>query len=415
MKVLAICFFAPPQLTPQAIQIGRQLYHLDAQVTLIHGRDANLASTYNQYPDFSSKVSSFEVPSPPNTLKGRMHRAAMRYLPFYGDAPDIYRSWVSGAVERGLGVIDEFRPDVLASFGVPMSDHLVGLALAHQSGLPWLAHFSDPWADNAFHERSKLAAWVNRRQERAVIEHAHRTLFTSSRTVDLVMSKYPASWRDRVAVVPHAWDMGNFPEPPHAPPRDVGKTVVRHIGSCYGRRSPEPLFEALVSVQRTAPGLLSNVVFEFIGYVSPAFQNSSLLALLPVGLVSFLGSVTYNESLGLMTAADALLVIDAHSDSDSVFLPSKLIEYIGTRKPIWGITPQGTSAELIGDWMGFEKFVASPKDIPGIAEMLTIGLSRLNQASGPGENSLEIFERYSPQAVAASLRTELASVVGTAI
>jgi hypothetical protein len=43
--------------------------------------------------------------------------------------------------------------------------------------------------------------------------------------------------------------------------------------------------------------------------------------------------VGYQESLKLMSEADALLVIDAPADQ-SVFLPSKLIDYIGAGRPI---------------------------------------------------------------------------------
>ena len=69
MKLLAICYYAPPQLTPQAIQIGRQLYHLDAEVTLLHGRDAQFAPAYDQYPNFFDRIAPLAVQgSGPATL-----------------------------------------------------------------------------------------------------------------------------------------------------------------------------------------------------------------------------------------------------------------------------------------------------------------------------------------------------------
>lgn len=65
--------------------------------------------------------------------------------------------------------------------------------------------------------------------------------------------------------------------------------------------------------------------------------------------------------------ADVLLVIDADSDG-SLFLPSKLIEYLPFRRPILGLTPvPGPSADLIRE-LGYQ--VVAPGDLPAIAATL---------------------------------------------
>ena len=71
--------------------------------------------------------------------------------------------------------------------------------------------------------------------------------------------------------------------------------------------------------------------------------------------------------------ADVLLVIDAPSDGPSVFLPSKLIDYLPFRKPILGLTPEpGASARLLRR-LGCP--VAPPDDVDAIASALA-GLVR---------------------------------------
>ena len=81
-------------------------------------------------------------------------------------------------------------------------------------------------------------------------------------------------------------------------------------------------------------------------------------------VVSHIDVVPYMESLKYISNADVLLLIDAPSIGPSVFLPLKLIEYLGSGNPIFGITPlEGASANLIRKLGGI---VVSPDDIDGI-------------------------------------------------
>lgn len=429
MNLLAISFYAPPQLTPQAIQIGRLLYHLDASVTLLHGRDAQCADGYDQYPDFFRRIAALAVADPGPRLQGAWRRAAVRKLPLYGACPDLLAPWRRAALLRAQAHIAQHRPDALASFGMPMSDHLVGLALKRQTGLPWLAHFSDPWADNPFHKTTPLEHQINLALERRVIAHADQILFTSERILDLVMRKYPAAWRSRAAVLAHAWDLDHFAAPltqrtastasEHPKPhqgltkgvRHGVRHIVRHIGACYGTRSPEPLFAALARIAATAPRLLDAVAFEMIGPVAPAFLDSPALRSLPPGLLTRHPQVSYRSALQLAGDASALIVIEAPSKDDSVFLPSKLIDYIGVRRPVWGITPAGTGADVIADWSGGPHTCADPSHPATVAGMLAAAIDALDcqpDCYGPER----VAQRYAPQRAAHNLKQYLRHAIG---
>lgn len=432
MKLLAISCYAPPQLTPQAIQVARLLYHLDARVTLLHGRDPYFPDTYEQYPDFFARITSLAVADPGPPFKGLWHRAALRLLPLYGACPDLLGPWRRQACACALAHIAAQPPDALASFGMPMSDHLVALELKRRTGLPWLAHFSDPWADNVFHRTTRLEHQVNLALERRVVARADQLLFTSARTLELVMRKYPPAWRTRAAVLPHAWDTEHFAVPLAAPAAaGTGRRVVRYLGACYGARSPRPLFDALARLAASHPHQLDTVAFELIGPVAPALLDAGLLAALPPGLVTVRGQVGYRASLQLARDAAALLLIDAPSATDSVFLPSKLIDYIGARRPIWGITPPGTGADLIADWSGGAHTCADPSDAAAVAAMLLAAIEELD-GQGPSGRQLDrqclnghdpagqppcygpdhVALRFAPVRVAHSLKQYLRHAIG---
>jgi glycosyltransferase involved in cell wall biosynthesis len=274
----------------------------------------------------------------------------------------------------------KFRPDVLMTFGVPMSDHLLGLRLQPKLGVPWIAHFSDPWLDNAFHRRNVLSNLVNRRLERSVIAAADRLIFTSDETVDLVMSKYPPSWRTKARVLPHSFDPALYP----APPADTRGPVVRYLGNFYGHRSPVPLFRALRSILSDEPTLLEGVRIELIGQMPERMREHATLRALPTGLVQLVDTVPYSQSLQLMAGADLLLVIDGPDDL-SVFLPSKLVEYLGSGTPVFGIVPPGTSARLLAR---VGAAVADPRNPSQVAAGLRTTLRLVHRRQSAGQRQL---------------------------
>ena len=85
-------------------------------------------------------------------------------------------------------------------------------------------------------------------------------------------------------------------------------------------------------------------------------------------LVRVRGRVPPSEAAAIAADADVLLVIDAPSSGPSPFLPSKIVDYLPLRKPIFGVTPEpGATAALLRR-LGCA--VAPPEDVPAIAAAL---------------------------------------------
>ena len=373
MRVLAISYALPPMLYPQAIQIGRLLAHVDAEIGVISGRGEGSGNGLDSYADLDRKLAfHLAIPYRPR-LTGLPFRLARRFLPFYGRVPDEYRPWVAGAEQATLAKLKEtgFRPDALVTFGEPMSDHLLGLRLKRRLGLPWVAHFSDPWFDNPFRAGDIFANRINRLRERDTIAAAERVIFTSQETLELVMAKYPAAWRKKTDVLPHSFDLALYP-PWRA---KQGRLVIRHLGNFYGKRTPYPLLRAIRSLLDDKPNILDGVDFELVGRVPTGMRLHPSYRALPEGLVKVCDTVRYSESLRLMTDADLLLVMDAPAKI-SVFLPSKLIDYLGSGTLIFGIVPPGTSASLLVRLGGM---VADPSDPAQVAARLERAIAAAKQ------------------------------------
>jgi glycosyltransferase involved in cell wall biosynthesis len=368
-RVLAISWDMPPQSGPRAIQVSRTLREIatlgwhsdvicfDARSGRYHP-DPALAARL----DLPPEVTRIPVPSHEERLPVR---ALWRLCPPAGRLPDRQRVWV-GAATRAALVAARSRPaNVLVSFAQPWSDHLVGLRVHRALSLPWVAHFSDPWVE-APDGYARLPQWQRRlwaRWERQVAAEAAALVFVNQQTADATMRKYPAKWRRKVHIVPHGFAR---PRAGVVAADSRGPLRLVYTGRFYGEtRTPAPLLRAIARMASRG-ALDGDLRVTFVGPIEPEHQRLAD-ALDLARIVSFTGRVPFDESERYAAASDVLLVIDAPSDT-SLFLPSKLIEYLPLRKPILGLTPpRGAAADLM-QALGYP--VVAPDDEHGIADIL---------------------------------------------
>lgn len=394
-KLLAISFTYPPLALPRAVQVARLFKHLPLGTVLVCAdydeKDVRKDSTLVTEAEAAvEKV--LRVPFSLSGWRGRASTVAYRFqLPVWDKTPDQHRSWKRAVLKKVESFMraGDFPPDAIVTFGSPMSDHLIGVELKKRYGLPWLAHFSDPWVDNPFNRHDRLTRALNLSLERKVMATADTLIFTSEETIELVMSKYPAEWRTKARVLPHAFDSSLFPSQSK---QTDSKLTVRYLGDLYGRRTPQPLVDALRHILDVEPEALSDVSFELIGPTYDLPLEKLKLETLPAGLISLKAPVKYLESLSLMANADGLLVIDAPMEK-SVFLPSKLIDYVGAGRPILGLTPPGAASDLITRLGGF---VADPSNAVAVAETIGVFLSFLRERKNRHSETWGLREVRSP-------------------
>lgn len=266
-----------------------------------------------------------------------------------------------------------FQPsdvDVILTCSQPHCNHLLGRYLKHKLGRPWIAYFSDPWTDNVYAPYSSRRVFRHHLAlEKEIMAEADAVYFTSPETEHLVMEKYPEKIRKKVAVLPHSfvpdWYAGGTERRER---REGGRIRFVQTGHFYGPRTPLPLLEALAFLRKE---LVLADFFEFVFYGGMQEEHRRYIENQGLAdIVKLPGTVPYLESLRAMKEADYLLLIDAplSSPGESVFLPSKLVDYLGSRKPIVGITPlQGASARVLRET---GNLVCDITDIPAVADTL---------------------------------------------
>jgi len=377
-ELLAVSWEMPPLSGPRAVQVTRTLRHLAAlgwrsRVVCFGPRSTRYNQDYDVSPEAVTQgaVSLLRVPSAEEWF---LFRALWRVCPPVKLLPDEKRVWVRPAVKAARASLAQRPADLLVSFAQPWSDHLIGLALHRQTGLPWVAHFSDPWVDNPYVRGARWQRRIWERMEREVLAEATRIVFVNAPTADCVMAKYPADWRRRVRIVPQGFDREATPR---RASRAAGPLRIVYTGRFYDHfRTPDAFLQAVVALQRRAP-LDGRLHVEFVGGAMGRYKCRA--AKLGVdGIVSFSGRQSPDRVLETASTADVLLVIDAPSNGPNLFLPSKLVDYLPMQKPILGLTPaRGASADLLRR-LGYP--IVDPSD----ANAIEAALQRLIEAHESG-------------------------------
>jgi len=375
-KVLLITYNFPPLLTPESIQSSRYVKYLSYnqwQSTVVcadfqtFGSRPNDCNLQNGLP--------FDVTVYP--VKSRGPLWVNRVLSYdFLRYPDGKIGWYKPAVKKALSLIQENDFDVIHSWAMDHISNFVGLRLKKETGLPWVSHFSDPWVDNPYHYYGPVSRYFNLKWEKQVIENSDAVVFVSEETKKLVLKKYTRDLGEKCIVIPHCFDPEIINQLPGISENNKTRFTITYTGNFYLSRSPRTLFIALRNILAKRPELENQINIQIVGKLPTC--DKILLKRLNLGnIVTITGTVPYQKSLQYQKNADVLLVIDAPSKMPSVFLPLKLIEYIGFKKPILGITPLiGESASLIRSLRGS---VVSPEDIPGIETAILSLYEKFNE------------------------------------
>jgi glycosyltransferase involved in cell wall biosynthesis len=414
-RMVAVSWAIPPALFPRAIQVSRLLKGLkrlgwgttvvtvdDSSRDVADPRDAELAALYSPH---------YEVAAVP----ARMSKEPPWDLPHrwkYGPLTRMEEYWVLDAASEARRTFWR-DAEVLVTFAQPWRDHFVGLAFGRPR-LPWIAHFSDPWVDSLYYADS---AGDHRdldvSREAAIMHRCDLAVFTNQHAADLVMKKYSAAVQRKARVVPHAWDPDLAPlvesrlDAAKAPrPFRIG-----YVGALLtGRRTADDVFAALAALHSKL-GLHGRLDFTIVGSGSGTGDARHAVERMGLqSLVSFQPQVAYLESLAAMRRSDVLLVLDAAAGT-SVFLPSKLADYLMVERTMIGITPaHGASADLIRS-CGFP--VVAPGDVDAIATAIERLLTQHESGVPLPIAPPEIAHRFRLDTVSAAFAAVLDEAVTT--
>ncbi len=260
-------------------------------------------------------------------------------------------AWVDGAAGVAELLLQQHHFDFVISRNPP--SELLGLALAKNHGIPWIATWNDPYPTEKYPQpySGGLTTPLNSTKTRLLKEiarYAKWHLFPCERLRRYMLSYMPTGVADRSSVIPHL--VAEHAASKASAPDGAALTIV-HTGDLTPPRATAQFihgFGLFVRQQRVRP---TDVKLHFVGVTPPQtialLQNSSLLPYCEVH-----GRVDYPASREHIGRADIALLIEADLE-EGIFLPCKLVDYVQQGRPIFAVGPRfGTVRDLLGSWGG---------------------------------------------------------------
>lgn len=349
-KLLMVAFHFPPLAGSSGIQRTlRFVQHLPR-----HGWQPLVLSAHPRAYERTADDLLREVP-PDTVVRRAWALDTARHLSIGGRyigamaRPDRWVSWRFDAVRTGLQMIREHRPDAIWSTYPIATAHLIGAALQRKTGLPWIADFRDPMAQDGY--PSDPATWAQFKQiEEVATRNAALCTFTTPSAARSYQARYPFA-ASRIRLLENGYDEEAFvtatTRAAGAPPTPNGTRVLLHSGIVYPEeRDPSQLIAALKLLHdagRIRPGQLT---VRFRAAVHDALLKDLAQRHGVEPYIEIAPAVGYADALAEMLRVDGLLVLQASNCNEQV--PAKLYEYLRAGRPVLCLSdPAGDTAGVV--------------------------------------------------------------------
>ena len=351
-SALMIAFHFPPLAGSSGIQRTlRFVQHLPKSGWTPLVLSASLHAYGRTSPDLDNEIPAGTVVRRAFALDTARHLSVRgRYVDAMA-RPDRWVSWRFAAVRAGLKMVSEFRPAVIWSTYPIATAHLIGAEISRRSGVPWVADFRDPMAQDGYPPDPKTWAHFKAIEETAV-HRAACCMFTTPGAARMYRQRYPDA-AQRIVVLENGYDEESFVEVQAAAvgmqPLNPGFTTLLHSGIVYpSERDPTQLFVALRQMKEAGDFRESRLKVRFRAAV-----HDDLLAALAdqhqvQDCIEICPPVAYKAALREMLQADALLVMQAANCNEQI--PAKIYEYLRAHRPIVCLSDRrGDTAGVLRD------------------------------------------------------------------
>jgi glycosyltransferase involved in cell wall biosynthesis len=257
--------------------------------------------------------------------------------------------------------------------------------------VPWLSGFRDPWTEFlTTPKRWFLPRAIDRAMEHSVFKDAGMIEGAWRGILKDMMGKYSDFDCEKLYYLPNGFDATDYP-PGVQPVQD--RFTVTYTGSMYGARNPRTFLQAVEELVDEGKVSADKIRLKFIGRfgseVQEMFRTSSLR-----NSVEVVPYVPHAESTRELLRAHALLLVVDEAKESAEIVPGKVFEYIGARRPILALAPDGAVAEILRETRS--GYVAPNTDVLAIKRSFLECYEKFGyrqETFEPNEDAIRKYER----------------------
>ncbi len=319
--------------------------------------------------------------------------------------PDNKVGWKHDAIRAGRKLLQEEEFNVIFSTAPPYTCHLIGTALSKEFKIPLVIDYRDAWVDNPLHLYiTPFHRMMHQRLEKKVLKTSNRIITINRRIKELMLRRYRFLTYNDIAIIPQGYDPDDYRIDDTFKLPYSKKMRFTYAGTFYRNRTPKYFLRALSEVLKEHPNLKKKIESIFIG----TFRKENLAMIESLGLtdvVKVFGYLDHRSTVRYLMTSDVLWLTIGNGKGEDQISTGKLFEYIGSRKPILGLVPDGIAKSTIIE-SGAGK-VLNPDDVAGIKNAILeyYGLWEKKQLS---EIPLEFAQAFDRVRLAGELARELA-------
>lgn len=377
-----------PHFPPSTLAGVHRARHL-AQHLPAHGWDPIIVHVDERfYPEESD-------PALAGLLRDNLKRVRVTAMPTrlarkvgLGDVGIRSYPWMGDAVIRAAR---EHGARAVMITGSPFYPMLLARRIKHQTGLPILLDFQDPWvtavgSSRPAFSKGRVAHQLSALLEPMAVRHADFITSVSDTQNTELAARYPSIDPERMAALPIGGDPADFDalrrSPPVAAthPLDPAKINFSYVGTFMPRSTQmmEAVLAGLAHLKAHKPDLASRIALNFVG-TSNQPNAGAAPQVAPIaeklGVTDLVHEtprrVRYLEALSLLANSDGLMMIGS---DEPHYTASKIYPNLMAGRPYLSLFHAASSAHKIltdgagGRTFSFENLADLPALAPAIAD-----------------------------------------------
>ncbi len=275
----------------------------------------------------SKEVSAPKKESKPNKILSKMIHYAGEVFAY----PDGMKYWYTPAMKETSRIIENEDIYGIISTSFPVTSHIIAHDLAAKYDLPWIADLRDLWNLNPYINHFFIRDYSERKLEKKTFANASVLTTTTEMARDRLQSLHP---NKKIISVPSGYDPDDFKD--LKPSKTDDQLRFMYAGSLYnGKRDPTILFSGIKQLIDEGKIDSDKITLDFYGDRGNLEELSSKFKI--TDIVNVNGKIPHDQVLKEQMNSDVLLLISWMDEKEKMFIPGKVYEYMGCRKPVLSI------------------------------------------------------------------------------